>query len=207
VGHEVTQSLSVSEIPMDCGMCSAQGDLFCALCDGTGNVGSGKNRRRCPTCRGAGRVRCDQCKGSGGVLGKPSVWARMDEHEALRTVGSDALPLDIVFDLSEHPSPGEVIHRQDSTEPIADVRGQAGYRDQVVLTDEIRRALEALLGEPGVPAGVAVHQQTLEVRRTVVLEATLEGGAKLYVWGDPTRVHPRTAATTFLGKLLFFLAT
>lgn len=206
VGHEIAQPLSVAEIPMDCGMCSAQGDVSCARCDGTGSVSSGKNRRQCPTCRGGGRVRCDQCNGSGGVLGKPSAWARMDEHEALRTLGTDALPLDIAFDLTEHPSPGEVLHRQEA-EQIHDVRGDAGYRGEPVLTTEVRSAAEALLRDPGIGAGARLHRQTLVVTRTTVLEASLGGGGeqKLYAWGDPARVHPKSAATTLLGKLFFFL--
>lgn len=205
VGHEVTQPLSVAEIPMDCGMCSAQGDVSCTRCDGTGSISSGKNRRQCPTCRGAGRVRCGQCEGSGGVLGRPSAWARMDEHEVLRTLGTDALPLDVVFDLSEHPSPGEVMHRQ-SAEQVHDVRGDAGYRGEPILTEAVRTAAEALLREPGTGVGARIHQQELTVTRTTVLEATLSGGAALYVWGEPPRVHPKLAATTLLGKLFFFLA-
>ncbi|MBN8616087.1 MAG: hypothetical protein J0L92_36180 [Deltaproteobacteria bacterium] len=206
VGHEVTQALSIDEVPMDCGMCSAQGDLSCTRCGGTGSVGSGKRRDRCPTCRGAGRVRCDQCTGSGGVLGKPSVWARMDEHEALRTLGTDALPLEVVFDLSEHPSPGELLHRQ-AADQIHDVRGDAGYRGEPILTEDVRTAAEALLRDPGVAVGARVHHQELTVTRTTVLEATLTNGVALYAWGDdPVRVHPKPAATTMLGKLFFFLA-
>jgi hypothetical protein len=205
VGQEVSQRLPMADIPMDCGMCSAQGDLSCHRCGGDGSVGSGKQRRQCPTCRGAGRVRCDQCRGSGGVLGTPSAWARLDEHLELRSLGTDALPLDVVFDLSEHPSPGELVHGQEA-ERLLEVRGDAGYRGQPTLTEELRRAAQSLLEAPGLPQGASVRSQSLEVRRTTVLEASLAGDAKLYAWGDPPRIHPKPAATTLLGKLFFFLA-
>ncbi len=203
VGHEITMSLGETERLLECAECSTQGDVLCATCVGTGAHSDGGH---CTVCRGKGVTKCRQCRGSGGVFGVPRVWARIDEHAALHTLDTDTLPLEVVLDLSERPSTGEIVHRQDGTEPILEIRGEPGYRDRPLFDDRLRRAIEKLLDEPGVPFGVAVHRQTLEVRRTPVLQATLTSGRTLYVWGDPPRVHPRSEATTLAGKLFFFLA-
>lgn len=179
------------------------GDVVCATCGGTSTH---EDDGHCTVCRGTGVTKCRQCRGSGGVFGVPMVWARIDTHTALHTLDTETLPLEVVLDLSEHPSTGEIVHRQDGREPIVEVRAETGYRDKPVFDEGPRRAIEKLLDEPGVPMGVAVHRQTLEVRRTPVLEATLASGRTLHVWGDPPRVHPRSAASTLAGKLFAFLA-
>lgn len=201
VAREITRSLG-DELLVDCGECGAHGDVACTTCGGDGV----KDDSHCTVCRGKGVTKCRRCRGSGGVFGVPTVWARIDEHTALHTLGTDTLPIEVVLDLSEHPSVGEVVHRQEGDEPILEIRGEAGYRDQPLFDETLRRAIEKLLNEPGVPAGVAVHRQSLEVRRTPVLEATLDDGRTIHLWGDPPRVHPRSAASTLAGKLFSFLA-
>jgi hypothetical protein len=205
VGFETARALAGAEIPLDCGVCSAQGEVRCPRCAGDGHVGSGRNRRRCDRCRGRGQVRCDTCEGSGGVIGSPEVWARIDQHVELRTAGTDALPLDVAFDLVDHPAPGSLLHRQEG-ERIEELRVPTGYRGEPVLAPDVSRVAETILREHGVATGARIRAQTLELRRTPVLEATLPEGALLHVWGDPPRVHPKDAALTWLGRIFRFLA-
>jgi len=205
VGHEDASMLRGADIPLDCAVCSAQGERTCERCGGDGSVGSGRNRRRCEVCEGRGQVTCTTCGGSGGMIGSPIVWGRIDTHEEIRTTGTDTLPLEVAFDLVERAAPGELLHRQEG-ELLTDVRLEGGYRGGSTLPPEVARTTEALLREPSVGTGARIRGQVLELRRTTVLEVRLEGGEAVYVWGEPPKVFPRGPLTTLLGHIFPFLA-
>ncbi|MBN8611514.1 MAG: hypothetical protein J0L92_13055 [Deltaproteobacteria bacterium] len=101
VGHAITKSLGDAELLLDCDECGAHGDVACTTC---GRTGTENDQGHCTVCRGTGVTKCRQCRGSGGVFGVPMVWARIDTHTALHTLDTETLPLEVVLDLSEHPS-------------------------------------------------------------------------------------------------------
>ena len=62
VGHEISNVVQGQRVHMDCGMCSAMGDMSCPTCHGTGQIQQGKNTRTCTRCGGAGRIICEQVR-------------------------------------------------------------------------------------------------------------------------------------------------
>ena len=125
VGHEVSTSISGTTVHMDCAYCSGNGELKCERCDGSGRIRAGRSSYTCTTCHGRGQVRCEQCVGSGGLIGTPSVWSRIEQHEELQVHESTELPIDVFLALSERTHGGEVIHRQEA-ERIVDLRREGG---------------------------------------------------------------------------------
>ncbi len=204
VGHEVTEPTD-GLVPMDCSLCSASGEIGCDRCQGMGRVQSGRYSQICPVCRGRGVLPCGTCRGSGGLVGAPTVWSRIDAHEELRTMGTDALPLEVALDLGDTPVAGEVIHRREA-ERITDAQATAGYRDGAGVPPEIAEAVAALVRSSGVPGGTKLRRQTLEVRRAPVFEVRLRSAQVVYVWGGPAKVFPTAPVSTLLGRLLPFLA-
>jgi hypothetical protein len=184
-------------IPLDCTNCSGSGELKCERCDGTGRITAGRRSYPCPTCSGRAVLRCDPCRGSGGVVGMPTLWARIDVTEARRTTDNAALPTEVTLDLADRPVPGEVVWRREGPSLDAAVLEGAIDASAVSLAKE-------LLADPGTPARSRVRKQTLEVRRMAVYEVRRISGATFHVWGEPPSVHPKLVST--LGRMLPFLA-
>lgn len=192
VGHELTHTLHGVTVPMDCGMCSATGEQSCPPCQGTGRVQHGNQSHRCSRCNGRGLIVCVTCHGSGGLIGHPTIWSRLEEHEEVRALGTDELPIDVAFDLMDARGEGEVVHRQEGSR-VLEMRLEGGYRDAARTADAVARTARALCDAPGVPTGGRIVRQQLEVRRVPVFVVTLEGGRSLWVWGDPPKVSPTRA--------------
>lgn len=192
VGNEVSTPLSGMTVHMDCGICSGAGELHCTNCEGTGRIKQGRYSYTCPECNGRGEVRCKQCQGSGGLIGRPSVWSRIEQHERVQVVESAELPIDAFLDLQQVEHGGELIHEQ-TGDRIVDLQREGGYRDAAGGADPVRKAAQALGAEPGVPTGAQILRQRLEVRRVPAWELALRAGQKVVVYGDPPKVSPPKA--------------
>lgn len=199
VGDVISVTLRGEHVQLDCGMCSAVGEADCLACEGTGQVSSGgssSSRSRCGVCDGRGRVTCPQCKGSGGMIGAPTVWSRIEEHEEVRAIGARGLPVDVAADLAVSDHPGEVVHRLEGTR-IEELAMPAGYRDGASRSQDLVEAAARLCEHHGVAPGARIVRQVLEVRRIRVAHLRLEDGTEVWCWGDPPRIHPEDALDTF----------
>lgn len=192
VGDELTHALHGRVVPMDCGLCSATGTAPCPGCNGDGRVRRANDSDLCGICAGSGSVGCRTCSGSGGLVGHPTIWARIEAHEEARAIGTDDLPLDVAFDLTHATAEGQLVHRQEGPRVLA-MRSEGGYRDGARSGDAIARTALALCEHPGVPEGTRIVSQSLEVRRVPVFVIQLEDGRTMHVWGDPPRVSPARA--------------
>lgn len=192
VGHELTYPMPGTTVPMDCGMCGATGEAHCQTCQGTGRVQHGNQSYRCTHCGGRGVVVCVTCHGTGGLVGHPTVWSRIEAHEEVRALGTDELPLDVAFDLTDTREAGELVHQQEAPR-LHELRVEGGYRDAARSGDAVARMARALCDAPGVPVGGRIVRQRLEVRRVPVFVVTLEGARTIWVWGEPPKVSPARA--------------
>lgn len=192
VGHELTEVVEEHRVHMDCGMCSAMGDMSCPRCGGMGRIQQGKHSRTCPRCGGAGQIICEQCGGSGGLYGHPTVWSRIQRCEVRRAHETDGLPNAVFLALSGEDRGGDVFHEQEGEHIIDYVRG-GGYRDAAGSSDSLRQLVQKVCEAPGLPDGARLIRQRLELRRVPVWRLTLEGGNELWVYGDPPEVSPEGA--------------
>jgi len=206
IGAEVTLRRSMGlTTAFDCARCGAIGESTCHRCGGRGSVSSSGSTSRCPTCNGRGQQKCTLCGGSGGVLGDPSIWARLDSHEEVRWCASaEPLPDEISDALHEAVGEWPVLQRVEAR-PTLDARDLVGFRSHVLSPQLLELAL-ALLAHPGIPDGARLHAQILEVRQPEVIAARLASGTQIHVWGDPVRVHPSRPLLSWRGRLLPFLA-
>lgn len=195
VGHYVDTKISGTTVHMDCGMCSAQGEMMCATCGGSGRIQHGRSSHTCGRCGGRGQVRCDQCHGSGGLLGYPTVWSRIQDHEIRRVHESDELPNEVFLALSEGDHGGDVFHEQ-SAEHIVDLVREGGYRDAAGSADPLRQMVQKLCASPEVPEGGRLLRQTLRLSRVKAWEVKLEDGRGLWIYGNPPHVSPSNALPT-----------
>lgn len=199
-GAKKEEPLLHTQIHFDCGVCSSQGRVDCSDCRGTGR---GPGNFPCFTCHGKETVRCKTCDGRGGLLGMPTVQARLDAHEEIRTLGTEAFPVQLVLSLAEHEAAGELIHREQAPH-ITEVRlASGGYRGEQQVSSKVVETTHAMLVKPGIPGDARIRSQTLEIRRTPVFQVRLESGAMFYVWDKPARVHPIAPLRSWLGRLLF----
>lgn len=198
VGAEKRIKLS-TEVHLHCAACTGEGRVECPDCRGSGRAPLVK--RDCDTCDGKTRVTCKTCDGGGGVRGLPTVIARLDAHEEIRTLGTEALPIEIVFALGESTAAGTTIHRQEATQ-ITEVRVMpTGYRDGQSIAPQVIETARTLVSQPGIPENARVQHQTLELKRTTLFEVRLEDGAHFFVWDSPPKVHPHRPLSTWLGRL------
>lgn len=198
VGAEARFTPDVPLVGLDCTGCSGAGELKCEHCDGTGRIRAGRHSYPCPRCGGRSVLPCGACRGSGGVIGRPSVWARIGEARARRTTDDPSLPTEVAVDLADRPTSGETVWRIEA-ETITEAMLDPSL-DAAVLA-----CARELLAAPDLPAAVRVHRQTLEVRRARVLEIRRISGATFWVWGDPPAVHPAGALASTMGRMLPFL--
>jgi len=189
VGHELTEVVAEHRVHMDCGMCSAMGDMSCPRCDGTGRVQQGKHSRICPRCSGRAQIICEQCRGSGGLYGHPTVWSRIQQCEVRRAHETDGLPNAVFLALSGEDRGGDVFHELEDERIIDYVRG-GGYRDSAGSSDPLRQLVQRVCESPGLPDGARLIRQTLRLSRVPVWRLTLAGGDELWVYGDPPEVSP-----------------
>lgn len=190
-----------AEVHLLCAGCTGEGRVECPECRGSGRAPLVK--RDCYTCDGETRVSCKTCDGGGGVRGLPTVIARLDAHEEIRTLGTEALPIEIVFALGESAAEGTTIHRQEDTQ-ITEVRVMpTGYRDGQSVAPNVLEAAREMVMNPTIPERARVQHQTLELKRTTLFEVRLEDGTLFYVWDSPPKVHPHKPLATWLGKLVF----
>jgi len=192
IGHEVSARVPDVRVHMDCGLCSAMGDMTCTRCDGMGRIKQGKHSQTCPVCGGAGQIQCPQCVGSGGLFGHPTAWSRIEERTVRRVHESSTLPNEVFLALNEGDHGGEMIHEQQG-EQIVDLVRQGGYRDAAGSEDPLRQLVQKLCENPDVPAGARLIRQSLRVSRVAAWEIALESGESLWVYGDPPRVSPAGA--------------
>lgn len=186
-------------IHFDCATCRSEGRLQCTDCRGSGKAG----RFSCFTCDGRTTVPCKTCDGQGGVLGAPSIHARLDAHQDIRTLGTEALPVELVLALGEQAAAGELIHREEGT-PITDVHlPSGGYRGEQLVSGKVVEAMHEMLSKPGIPKDARILRQALELKRTTIFQVRLKSGAVFYVWDNPVKVHPIVPVRSWLGRLLF----
>lgn len=199
VGHTQKLPLGGHPLPLNCSECSGTGDVRCRHCDGRGQVGHGKRAHACPVCGGRSVVVCDACRSTGTLLGAPTVWSRIGMAEDRRTSDNPDLPNEVAIDLADSKVPSQVIARVDAERVDASALGAD-------VPAAARTNADALVLAPSIPEGARVLRQTLEVRRMSVYAIRLASGAELHLWGAPPKVHPRSAASSALGRLLPFLA-
>lgn len=192
VGHEVGEEVPGVSVHMDCGLCSAMGDMTCPRCDGMGRIQRGKRSEHCYHCGGRGQLQCEQCKGSGGLYGYPRVWSRIEERTVRRVHEADGLPNDVFLALSDDDHGGEPMHEQ-AGERIVDLVGDGSYRDAARSNDPLRQLVQKLCANPDVPDEARLLRQSLRLSRVAAWEITLEGGERLWVYGEPPRVSPPAA--------------
>lgn len=199
VGASVRAPVEGHPVALDCTGCSGSGELKCHHCDGTGRIQGGRHSYTCPTCGGRMVLRCADCRGSGGMLGTPTVWARIDAVEARRTADDATLPTEVVVDLAERRVASELVWRR-----------EAVAIDRTMLDPALGEATLALavdlLASATPPARAETRRQMLEVRRMAVFEIRRVAGPTLWIWGEPPTVHPKSALASPLGRVLPFLA-
>ena len=192
VGRQVEVPLSKQTVHMDCGVCSSTGVVFCPACGGDGSVSRGKRTEVCAQCGGRGQLQCSQCEGSGGVVGTPTVWARIEEQTVRRVLDTDDLPTEVYLALQEHDHGGVLIHEQKS-ERIEDLAGHGGYRDAADSRDPVCQLVRTTCAELELPHNARLRHQRLQLRRVPAWEVVLEGGESLWVYGAPPHVSPPRA--------------
>lgn len=201
VGTTKYLALEGMQIHFDCAACRSDGKLQCTDCRGSGKATGG--RLSCFTCDGRTTVPCKTCDGQGGVLGAPTIHARLDAHQEIRTVGTEALPVELVLALGEQAAAGELIHREEGT-LITEVHlPSGGYRGEQLVSGKVVEATHEMLSKPGIPTDARILRQALELKRTRIFQVRLKSGAVFYVWDNPVKVHPIVPVRSWLGRLLF----
>jgi hypothetical protein len=194
-------ALAGTQIHLDCAACRSEGRVPCSECRGTGKAGGG--RLNCFECDGRQRVFCKTCDGQGGVLGVPTIHAGLHAHQEIRTLGTEALPVELVLALGERAALGALIHREEGV-AISELRlPSGGYRGEQVVSSKVIEAAHEVLARPGVPEAGRIQRQTLELKRTTVFQVRLTSGAVFYVWDNPVQVHPIVPLRSWLGRLLW----